>query len=86
MERMNTLKKATGAAAAIAAATMLLAGCESMPGSTSSKANSADVHCYGVNACKGHTACATASNKCKGMGWMPMSASDCAAKGGTVKG
>ena len=89
---MNTVRKTTGAAVAIAAATMLLAGCDSMPGKSEARSSSADVHCHGINACKGKTACATATNKCNGMnsckgkGWLPMSASECAAKGGKVKG
>ncbi len=91
---MNTRVKTTGVALASAAAALLLAGCDSMPGMSggSAKASTAKVHCYGVNSCKGKTACATASNKCKGMnsckgmGWLPMSASECASKGGEVKG
>ena len=39
--------------------------------------------CWGVNSCKGKTACATAHNSCagknacKGKGWMKMSKEDC---------
>jgi len=41
------------------------------------------VKCEGVNACKGHTACATAENECaglnscKGKGWVKMGAEEC---------
>lgn len=49
------------------------------------------VHCYGVNKCKGHNDCKTANNACKGMasckgqGYVKMSASACDAIGGTAK-
>src|SRR5450631_103285 len=55
-----------------------------------SAADSAKVHCQGVNACKGKSACSTATsgcagqNSCKGKGWIEMSEKDCKAKGGTV--
>ncbi len=88
---MNTIKKISGAAIATAAATLLLSGCESMGGGESAS-KEVKVHCYGINACKGKTACATAGNACKGQnackgtGWLPMSKSDCDSKGGEVKG
>lgn len=46
------------------------------------------VKCGGVNACKGHSACKTATNACKGQnsckgtGFSEMTAKECAAKGG----
>jgi hypothetical protein len=46
------------------------------------------VKCGGVNACKGHSACKTATNACKGQnackgtGMTEMTAKECAAKGG----
>ena len=49
------------------------------------------VKCYGVNTCKGHNDCATASNSCKGMGsckgqgYISIPASTCADVGGTTK-
>jgi hypothetical protein len=55
-----------------------------------SAAESAKVHCQGVNSCKGKSACSTATsgcagqNACKGKGWIEMSEKDCKAKGGTV--
>ena len=48
----------------------------------------AHVKCTGVNACKGQSACKTATNACKGQnsckgtGFMDMTAKECAAKGG----
>ncbi len=88
---MSTIKKISGAAIAATAATMILSGCEST-GSGSYSSQEAKVHCYGVNSCKGTTACATAGNACKGQnsckgaGWLPMSQAECDAKGGKVAG
>ena len=48
----------------------------------------ASVKCSGANACKGHSACKTATNACKGQnackgkGFTETTAKDCAAKGG----
>ena len=88
---MNTAKKLPGLAIATAAAVLFLAGCETMAGpSMGGATKTASVHCAGVNSCKGKTACATATNSCKGQnsckgkGWLPMSKSECAAKGGKV--
>jgi hypothetical protein len=53
-------------------------------------ADSAKVHCSGVNACKGKSACSTASsscagqNGCKGKGWVEMSEKECKGKGGKI--
>jgi hypothetical protein len=53
-------------------------------------ASSETVHCGGVNECKGQGKCHSADhgcagqNECKGKGWIELSATDCAAKGGTV--
>ena len=83
---MNTAKKASGVAIATAAAALFLSGMSGV--AVAAEGASADVHCYGVNACKGTTACKTASNACKGQnsckgtGWLSMSADECAKKGG----
>jgi hypothetical protein len=62
-------------------------------GASASNAQSADanVKCMGANACKGQSACKTATNACKGMNSckgtgmiMAASESDCTSKGGTV--
>ena len=56
-----------------------------------SAADSDKVQCQGVNACKGQSACHTASsgcagqNSCKGKGWLVLTEKECKAKGGTVK-
>ena len=90
---MNSLTKTTGIALALAAAS--LTGCNTTgTGDTmaSTSTMTADkVACYGVNKCKGHNECKTASNACKGMasckgqGFVGMSASACDGLGGTVK-
>jgi uncharacterized membrane protein len=61
---------------------------------TASPARAADsgdkVKCYGVNACKGHGACAGAGNACagknacKGQGFVETSKDDCAKQGGKL--
>lgn len=57
----------------------------------SAQAEDTKVQCMGVNACKGQSDCATASNGCKGQnackgkGMKEMTKADCDAAGGTVK-
>ena len=47
-----------------------------------------DIACWGINSCKGTTACSTAlnacagQNTCKGRGYLNVSAAECKAKGG----
>jgi len=47
-------------------------------------ADSAKVHCAGVNACKGTSECSTAKNSCagqnacKGQGWISLTQEECA--------
>jgi uncharacterized membrane protein len=69
---MNTKTTATGAALAFAVAT-LFAGLTS----TIAVAEEAQIHCYGVNACKGQNDCKTASNACKGQGFKTMTLAEC---------
>ena len=90
---MSTKKfpKMTGIALAMAAAG-LMAGCAgNQGGTTTASANTTDlVHCYGVNKCKGHNDCKTATNackghgSCKGQGFVGVSASACDHLGGKV--
>ncbi len=53
-------------------------------------ADSAKVHCSGVNECKGKGGCKSAANGCagkngcKGKAWVDMDEKECKAKGGTV--
>ena len=80
------VKKTVGTALALAAAGMFAAA----PVAASS-GEDAQVHCFGVNACKGHNDCKTANNACKGMascqgtGFVAMSKHACEAIGGSIK-
>lgn len=82
---MSIAKKTSGIALAAAAAAIF-----SVAPIASHAASDTDatVKCLGANACKGQSACATASsncaglNACKGQGWVKLSAPDCASKGG----
>ena len=86
---MSLTMKTTGAAIALAAAS--LAGCGNMTATDQTASAVADVQCYGVNKCKGHNDCKTASNackghgSCKGQGFINMPASACDHVGGTHK-
>jgi hypothetical protein len=77
----------SGATLAAAAATLFLAGAAI---STSTPADAAQGKCMGVNACKGQSACKSASNACKGLnacksnGFVVMSEAACKAKGGAI--
>ncbi len=74
--QMNKLSHAAMAAAAAMFFTSGLAG-------VSVAADSATVHCTGVNSCKGTSECKSANNSCKGqnsckgMGWVSLSKSAC---------
>lgn len=52
------------------------------------KAEVGDIACYGVNSCKGTSACSTADNactgqnSCKGKGWINLPATECKSRGG----
>lgn len=84
---MMNAKKLSGAAVAAAAAALFLSGCASM-GQPSSDAQTAKVHCFGVNACKGQSDCKSAGhsckglNSCKGQGFKITSQAECDAAGG----
>jgi len=58
---------------------------------TAAAGESANVHCYGVNKCKGHNDCKSAGNackgqaSCKGQGFVSMSEHACKEIGGTTK-
>jgi len=79
---------ASGATLAVAAIALAMGG---LPATSASAKTGKTVMCTGINSCKGHSACKTASNACKGQnsckghGWLPAkSAAACEAKGGTV--
>ena len=83
---MSNMRMLSGASIAAAAALLLVAGCAS-----STKTQSAEVMCSGINACKGQGACKSATNSCKGQaackgqGWLPTaSAEECTSQGGKV--
>ncbi|WP_297813440.1 hypothetical protein [uncultured Methylophaga sp.] len=58
---MKKSTTATGVALAFAAASMM--GAATVNAAPSESAN---VHCYGVNVCKGHNDCKVSGNACKG--------------------
>lgn len=82
---IKTAKKTTGISLAMAAATMLAIA------PMSAHAGSANGKCMGVNSCKGHSSCKTATNSCKGLnsckgkGFVEMSKSTCSDIGGDFK-
>ena len=84
---MKKQTKNLGAALAVAAAGLLSVSGATIAGS---KGASKNVHCYGVNKCKGHNDCKTAENackghaKCKGHGFVVMSKKACGHVGGKV--
>jgi uncharacterized membrane protein len=70
----------SGTALAAAAASLLLAGAIAAPVQAAEEAKG---HCVGANACKGKSACKTATNACagqnacKGKGFSEMTAEEC---------
>ena len=80
------VQKTTGIALAVAAA-----GLFSLAPMTVSATSDSDVHCYGVNKCKGHNDCKSENNackgknSCKGQGFVNMSKDACEKIGGTPK-
>lgn len=78
----------SGATLAAAAFALAITG-SAMTVSTPSFAAS-NIQCFGVNSCKGQSACKTAKSSCKGLnscsgqGFLEMTKADCAAKGGTL--
>lgn len=83
----NKRRALNGAAIAVAAAGAFYGLYKSVDW-LAPKAEAGSIACYGVNACKGQTACSTAQNACtgqnacKGQGWLNVAAKECAAKGG----
>ena len=89
----NQKSKFTDATLALAAASLV--GCasphESSRESAAASGTTDLVHCYGVNACKGHNGCKTAENacagqaQCKGQGFVAMPSKACSDVGGQRK-
>ena len=83
---MNSKRRFTTIALATAAAAMFSVA----PITTVQAASDANIHCFGVNKCKGHNDCKTASNackghaSCKGQGFVGMSKHACEEIGGSV--
>ena len=78
----------TGTSIALTAAALLVSGTLA----TSAFAEGGNTgKCFGVNGCKGQSACKTASsackghNACKGKGFVVMTDTECAEKGGKFK-
>lgn len=69
---MNKSTKATGLALAIAAAGMMGAAT-----TVNAASETANVHCYGVNVCKGHNDCKVQGNKCNGHNNCKTAKNDC---------
>ena len=80
-------RAATGAALSVAAAGAFYALYKSVDVMTPAAAK-ADIACWGINSCKGQTACSTAlnactgQNTCKGRGYLNVSVQQCKAQGG----
>ncbi len=81
-------RKQLGSVAAAAAFALLSSG---LPLSAVSAPKDGGVKCAGLNGCKGHSECKTATsdckghNNCKGSGWVTKkSAAECTAAGGKV--
>lgn len=76
----------TAASLAIAAASLFATAAPTV----ATAGQDSQVHCYGVNVCKGHNDCKTANNACKGQasckghGFVTMSEKACIDIGGTV--
>jgi len=83
---MSIIKKTSGIALAIAAASLI--GCAAQSATKTASAENL-IHCSGVNKCKGHNDCKTAKNSCKGMasckgqGFVAVTAEACKNVGGT---
>ena len=82
------LSRCSGVALAMLAAGL---ASHSSPSFAKTMAASVDlVHCSGINVCKGHNDCKTASNackghgSCKGQGFIALPTATCANIGGTV--
>ena len=90
---MTISKKTSGMMLATAAAALFTSGCATQKTHHDHDHGTADagkVSCGGINACKGQSACKTATNSCggqngcKGQGLLKTTQADCEAKGGTI--
>ncbi len=87
-EKVDPTRRAVNGAALSIAAAGVFYGMYKSVAAFAPEAEAGDIACYGINSCKGTTACSTAfnactgQNACKGKGWLNVSAKECAAKGG----
>jgi uncharacterized membrane protein len=81
-------KRAVNGAALSVAAAAAFYGMYKSVDTFAPKAQTGEIACWGVNQCKGTTACSTAyngcnsRNDCRGRGWKFVEAKECAARGG----
>ncbi len=86
-ERPRSVRFSRGAAISMAAAAAFYGMYKSVDVFVP-KAEAGDIACYGINACKGQTACATAHNACPGLnscqgkGFLNVPADECTERGG----
>lgn len=103
---MTTTRKQFMSAFAMSAAAMFVGGfvggCKDkpteVPGETPTTNTAEQVKCFGINDCKGESACGVnkpelglesacaGENECAGKGWIKLSRTDCEAKSGEVLG
>ena len=88
IERPDMGKRvATGAVLSVAAAAVFYGMYKSVA-VFAPKATESDIACWGINSCKGTTACSTAfnactgQNECRGRGYLYVPVKECAARGG----
>jgi len=80
----------SGISIATTAALLALSAVGTTAPAFAKNAGAAKVHCYGVNTCKGTSACKTAhnecrgQNECKGQGFKELTSKQCTAAGGTL--
>ncbi len=87
----GSLTSKAGKLALAASAAALFASAVATPAFAGDTKDSKSVKCQGINACKGQSKCATATNACagqnacKGQGWLlSPSADECMKQGGTI--
>lgn len=79
----------TGVSIATSAALIAISAA-AVPTAAVAKGGAGQVHCYGINTCKGTSDCKTAHNDCKGQndckghGFKVMTAKACKAAGGSL--
>jgi hypothetical protein len=84
--RRTTVTTLSGVAIAAAAAGLFI----TQTVVPAAAADTAKVHCAGVNSCKGKSECKSGNssckgqNSCKGQGWLPLDEKTCRAKGGII--